>query len=137
MDHFHVGVYNFVLSMPCTMVMFTPKVINFVLGPIFGPKLLPLNCLPVHIAGQHQLIVAGVKVEDAVLRQTLEYGDVLEGDHISHVPAVPGLRDVGMPQLLEPLLLPRLHPHHLNVQYIARVTGHQVQVKVLIRWLGH
>ena len=95
-----------------------------------------LNRLPVHITGEHELIVGGVKVEDAVPRQTLENGDVLEGDHVSHVPAVPGARDVGLSQFPEPLLLPRPHPHHLNVYHVARLARHQVQVKVLIIWLG-
>ena len=93
--------------------------------------------IPVRIAGQHQLVVGGVKVEDAVPRQTVEDGDVLEGDHVPHVSAVLGLQDVGPPQFLEPLLLPRLHPHHLHVHHVARVAGHQVQVKVLIIGLGH
>ena len=93
---------------------------------VSNTELMLLNRLPVHITGEHELVVGGVKIEDAVLRQAVEYGQVLEGDHMSHVPAVPGLGDVGLSQLLEPLLLPRLHPHHLHVDHVSGVPCHHV-----------
>ena len=85
-----------------------------------------LNCLPVHITGEHELVVGRVEVEGAVLCQSVEDGDVLEGDHVSHVPAVSCFGDVGLPQLLEALLLAWLYLHHLHVDHVARIARHQV-----------